>query len=402
MMTKVFIVHYSEIGLKGKNRAFFENSLINNLKKALWGTEYTHVRRISGRFLVELKENSDLDEIQKRLSKVFGISHYALAYASQQDINKLQSDALRLVQGCDFRTFKVETRRSHKNFPLTSPEINAQVGAYIVEHTGAGVDLENPDLTCFIEIVEKYAFIYLKKNRGLGGLPVGVSGRVAVLLSGGIDSPVASWLMMKRGATVVFVHFYSYPYTDIASLEKVKELVKLLTVHQYHSRLYLVPFIDIQKEIVAHTPSDLRVVLYRRMMMRIAEMLAHNENAQALITGESLGQVASQTLPNIRVIDEAAQLPILRPLIGQDKIEIIEQAQRIGTYETSVLPYNDCCALFVPKHPVTNASIDIVKSAEENLDINTLVAKAISQVKVHEFTNPYSCRLSDAADLSNL
>jgi thiamine biosynthesis protein ThiI len=387
-MAKVFIVHYSEIGLKGKNRAFFEKSLIDNLRKALWGTEYAYVRRISGRLLVELKENSDLDEIQKRLSKIFGISHYTLAYASQQDITRLQSDALSLVQGCDFHTFKVEAKRSQKSFPLTSPEINAHVGGYIVEHTGAGVDLENPDLTCFIEIVEKYAFIYLNKNRGLGGLPVGVSGRVAVLLSGGIDSPVASWLMMKRGATVVFVHFYSYPYTDIASLEKVKELVKLLTVHQYHSRLYLVPFIDIQKEIVAHTPPDLRVVLYRRMMVRIAEMLAQKEKAQALVTGESLGQVASQTLANIRVIDESAQLPILRPLIGQDKIEIIEQAQRIGTYETSVLPYNDCCALFVPKHPVTNASLDIVKSAEESLDINTLVAEAISQVEVQEFTSP--------------
>jgi thiamine biosynthesis protein ThiI len=388
MMTKVFIVHYSEIGLKGKNRAFFEKSLIDNLRKALWGMEYAYVRRISGRLLVELKENSDMDEIQKRLSKVFGISHYTLAYASQQDITKLQSDVLSLVQGCDFHTFKVDTKRSQKSFPLTSPEINAQIGSYIVEHTGAGVDLENPDLTCFIEIVEKYAFIYLNKNRGLGGLPIGVSGRVAVLLSGGIDSPVASWLMMKRGATVVFVHFYSYPYTDIASLEKVNELVKLLTIHQYNSRLYLVPFTNIQKKIVAHTPPDLRVVLYRRMMVRIAEILAHKENAQALVTGESLGQVASQTLPNIRVIDEAAQLPILRPLIGQDKSEIIEQAQRIGTYETSVLPYNDCCALFVPKHPVTNASLDIVKSAEESLDINNLVAEAVSRVEVQEFTSP--------------
>lgn len=392
MMRKVFIVHYSEIGVKGKNRAFFEKSLINNLRKALWGTGYAHVRRISGRLLVELKDNSDLDEIQNRLSKVFSISHYALAYASQQNIANLQADALNLVQGCDFHTFKVETKRSQKNFPLTSPEINAQIGGYLVEHTGASVDLGNPDLTCFIEIVEKYAFIYLSKNRGLGGLPVGVSGQVAVLLSGGIDSPVASWLMMKRGAKAVFVHFYSYPYTDIASLEKVKELVELLTVHQYHSRLYLVPFIDIQKDIVAHTPPDLRVILYRRMMIRIAEILAHKENAQALITGESLGQVASQTLANIRVIDDSAQLPILRPLIGQDKGEIIEQARRIGTYEISVLPYDDCCALFVPKHPATNASLDVVKSAEENLDINTLIEEAISQVEVQEFTSPYTAK----------
>jgi len=387
-MTKVFIVHYSEIGLKGKNRAFFEKRLINNLRKALEGTGYAHIRRISGRFLIELKEDSDLDEIQKRLSKVFGISHYSLAHVSQQDIDRLKSDALSLVKECNFNTFKVYTKRSHKNFPLTSPEINAQVGGYLVEHTGANVDLGNPDLTCFIEIVEKYAFIFLNRSPGLGGLPVGVSGRVAVLLSGGIDSPVASWLMMKRGVTAAFVHFYSYPYTDIASLEKVKSLVELLTVHQYRSRLYLVPFIDIQKEIVANTPTDLRVILYRRMMVRIAEKLAQKENAQALVTGESLGQVASQTLANIRVIEECARIPILRPLIGQDKNEIIEQAYRIGTYETSVLPYNDCCSLFVPRHPATKASLDVVKSAEENLDINNLTAEAINQVELEEFTSP--------------
>ena len=389
-MTKVFIVHYSEIGVKGKNRAFFEKSLMGNLRKALWGTNYAHVRRISGRLLIQLKENADLDEIQTRLSTVFGVAYYTLAYETSQDITVLQSDALNLIQECDFCTFKVQTKRSQKSFPLTSPEINAQVGAYLVEHTGAKVDLGNPDLTCFIELVEKYAFIYLNRHAGLGGLPVGVSGRVAVLLSGGIDSPVASWMMMKRGAKASFVHFYSYPYTDIASLEKVKELVKLLTVHQYHSRLYLVPFIDIQKEIVTRTPSDFRVILYRRMMMRIAEILAQKENAQALVTGESLGQVASQTLPNIRVIDEVAQFPILRPLIGQDKNEIIEQAHRIGTYETSVLPYDDCCALFVPRHPATNASLDVVKLAEENLDIDTLIAQAINGVEVQIFTSPNS------------
>jgi len=389
-MRKVFIVHYSEIGVKGKNRAFFEKRLVNNLRKALRGTGYAHIRRISGRLLIELEEDSALDEIQHRLAKVFGISNYALAYASQQNINNLQSDALRLIQECDFQTFKVDTKRSKKDFPLTSPEINAEIGGYLVANTGASVDLANPDLTCFIEIVEKYAFIYLSKSGGSGGLPVGVSGRVAVLLSGGIDSPVASWLMMKRGATAVFVHFYSYPYTDIASLEKVKELVKLLTVHQYHSRLYLVPFIAIQKEIVVHTPPDLRVILYRRMMMRIAEILALKEKAQALVTGESLGQVASQTLANIRVIDESAQLPILRPLIGQDKNEIIEQAHRIGSYKTSVLPYNDCCALFVPKHPATSASLDIVKTAEENLEINALTVEAMNQVEVQEFTSPYT------------
>lgn len=358
---------------------------MDNIKRALRGTGYTRVRRISGRLLVELDENADLDEIQSRLPKVFGIAYFTLAYETQQDIAAIQESALSLIQGRSFNTLKVNAKRSNKDFPLTSPEINAQVGAYLLKDTGARADLTNPELTCFIEIVEKYAYIYMDKQKGAGGLPVGVSGKVVALLSGGIDSPVASYMMMKRGARVLYVHFYSYPYTDKASLEKVKTLVEILNDYQYYSLLYLVPFVDIQKEIVAKTPVDLRVILYRRMMARIAEALASQERAQALVTGESLGQVASQTLANLRVISESAQLPILRPLIGWDKQEIIDLAEQIGTFQTSALPYNDCCSLFVPKHPATHASPEQAKEAEENLDLEGLVTQAIENVEVQKF-----------------
>jgi len=384
-MSKLVIVHYSEIGLKGKNRSFFERKLIDNIKRALRGTGYARVRRISGRLLVELDENANLNEIQVRLPKVFGVAYFSLAHETQQDIAAIQGDALSLIQGRSFNTLKVETKRSNKDFPLTSPDINAQVGGYLLKHTGGRADLTHPDLTCFIEIVEKYAYIYTDKQKGAGGLPVGVSGRVVALLSGGIDSPVASFMMMKRGARVIYVHFYSYPYTDKASLEKVKTLVEILNAYQYHSLVYLVPFVDIQKEIVAKTPTDFRVILYRRMMIRIAEAIASQERAQALVTGESLGQVASQTLANLRVISESAELPILRPLIGWDKQEIIDLAEQIGTFQTSALPYNDCCSLFVPKHPATRASLEHVKEAEENLDLDGLVKQAVEGVEVQKF-----------------
>ncbi len=384
-MSKLVIVHYNEIGLKGKNRGFFERKLADNIKRALRGTGYARVRRISGRLLVELDEDANLEEIQVRLPKVFGIAYFSLAHETQQDIAAIQEDALSLIQGRSFNTLKVETKRSNKDFPLTSPDINAQVGGYLLEHTGGRADLTNPDLTCFIEIVEKYAYIYTDKPKGAGGLPVGVSGKVVSLLSGGIDSPVASFMMMKRGARIVYVHFYSYPYTDKASLEKVKSLVEILNAYQYHSLLYLVPFVDIQKEIVAKTPTDFRVILYRRMMVRIAEAIASHERAQALVTGESLGQVASQTLANLRVISELAELPILRPLIGWDKQEIVNLAEQIGTFQTSVLPYSDCCSLFVPKHPATRASLERVKEAEENLDLEGLVKQAVEGVEVQKF-----------------
>lgn len=380
-MQKVFIVHYGEVGLKGKNRSFFENRLVQNIKQALEGTEYADVQRIHGRILVRVDADSDILEIQRRLGAVMGIAHFELCRVTEQNMEAIKSGALEWIQGRDFQTLKVETKRANKRFPLTSPEISTKVGAHLLKHTGARADMHHPDLVCWIEIVEKSAYIYTDKIRGIGGLPVGVSGKVLVMLSGGIDSPVAAWRMMKRGAKAIFVHFHSYPYTDKASLEKAAELVGILAKSNYRSQVYYVPFAEIQREIVTKTPAPFRVILYRRMMVRIAERIAEKERAVTLVTGESLGQVASQTLGNLKVIEDTANLPILRPLIGDDKEEIVNLAQRIGTFDVSTLPHQDCCSLFVPDHPATNAAIEDAQSAEDALEVDALVEQALEAVE---------------------
>lgn len=380
-MQKVFIVHYGEVGLKGKNRSFFENRLVRNIKHALEGTEYADVQRIHGRLLVTLSTNADIPEIQRRMGAVMGIAHFELCRVTEQNMEAIKDGSLEWIQGREFQTLKVETKRANKQFPLTSPEISAEVGGHLLKHTGARADMHHPDLMCWIEIVEKSAYIYTDKIRGIGGLPVGVSGKVLVMLSGGIDSPVAAWRMMKRGAKAIFVHFHSYPYTDKASLEKAAELVGILAKSNYRTQVYYVPFAEIQREIVTKTPAPFRVILYRRMMVRIAERIAVKEGAVTLVTGESLGQVASQTLGNLKVIEDTANLPILRPLISDDKEEIVNLAQRIGTFDVSTLPHQDCCSLFVPDHPATNATIEDVQSAENALKIDALVEQALEAVE---------------------
>ena len=380
-MEKLFLVHYGEIGLKGKNRSFFEKKLAQNIKLSLQGMGCAEVRRIYGRILVMLQPEADVTAIQERLGKVMGIAHFELALAAEQTIDAIQAAALELLKGKQFKTLKVETKRANKRFPLTSPEVSAAVGAHLLNATGASADMHTPDLRCNIEIVDEAAYIYVDKIRGVGGLPVGASGKVLIMLSGGIDSPVAAWRMMKRGTKALFVHFYSYPYTDKASLEKVEELAEILATWNYRTQIYLVSFAEIQQEIVTQTPAPFRVILYRRMMVRIAQQIAAAAKAECLVTGESLGQVASQTLGNLRVIEEVAEIPILRPLIGDDKAEIMELAERIGTFEISTLPHDDCCSLFVPKHPATNASLEAVQEAEAALDINALVKSAVASVE---------------------
>jgi thiamine biosynthesis protein ThiI len=380
-MEKLFLVHYGEIGLKGKNRSFFEKKLAQNIKLSLKGMGCTEVRRIYGRILVMLHPEANVAAIQERLGKVMGIAHFELALAAEPTINAIQDAALELVKGRQFKTLKVETKRANKRFPLTSPEVSATVGAHLLNATGASADMHTPDLRCNIEIVDEAAYIYVEKIRGVGGLPVGASGKVLIMLSGGIDSPVAAWRMMKRGVKALFVHFYSYPYTDKASLEKVEELAEILATWNYRTQVYLVSFAEVQREIVTQTPAPFRVILYRRMMVRIAQQIAAAARAECLVTGESLGQVASQTLGNLRAIEEVAEIPILRPLIGDDKAEIMDLAERIGTFEISTLPHDDCCSLFVPKHPATNASLEAVQEAEAALDINALVKLAVESVE---------------------
>ena len=380
-MEKLFLVHYGEIGLKRGNRSYFEKKLAQNIKMSLKGMGCAEVRRIYGRLLVMLRPEAEVEAIRERLGKVMGIAHFELALETALDINAIRAAALELVKDQQFKTLKVETKRANKRFPLTSPEISAKVGATLLGATGASADMHTPDLRCNIEIVDEAAYVYVEKIRGVGGLPVGASGKVLVMLSGGIDSPVAAWRMMKRGVKALFVHFYSYPYTDKASLEKVEELVAILASWNYRTLIHLVPFADVQREIVTQTPAPYRVILYRRMMVRIAQQIASAAKAECLVTGESLGQVASQTLGNLRVIEEAAEIPILRPLIGDDKAEIMELAENIGTFEISILPHDDCCSLFVPDHPATNASLEAIEAAEAALDVDKLTKLAVESVE---------------------
>lgn len=378
------ICHYHEIGLKGKNRKFFEEKLVLNIKKSLRSDFFEFVKRISGRVIVKLtKEGSqNLKEIEQSLKNVFGLAYFGFAKMSDQNIKAIKEEVRELMKDKDFKTFKITTERSKKEFYLTSQQVNEKVGEYIVKNLNKKVNLKNPDLTCFIEIVEKYAFLYLEKIKGLGGLPVDTGGRAIALLSGGIDSPVAAFYLMKRGVKIIFVHFHAFPYTSRASIEKAENLVKTLNKYQFNSRLYLIPFAEIQKEILLKTPAKLRVVLYRRFMLRIAQEIAKREKALAIVTGESVGQVASQTLENIRVIEEVTDLPVLRPLIGQDKQEIINQAKAINTFDISILPHQDCCSRFLPLHPATKVKIEEIRKAESKLDCQKLVQKAVVDAQV--------------------
>jgi thiamine biosynthesis protein ThiI len=380
-MEELFSVHYAEVGLKGKNRVFFEKRLANNIKLSLQGTGYAEVERLHDRILVHLGKRANITEIKERLRHVMGIAHFELSCRTENNIVAIKEAALRQIQDASCESLKVETRRADKTFPLTSPEVSAEVGGYLIKETGTRADMHTPDLTCWIKITHNAAYISAEKIQGIGGLPVGVSGKVLVMLSGGIDSPVAAWQMIKRGAKAVFIHFYSYPYTDKASLEKVIEIAQILAVSNYRSTIYLVPFADLQQTIVTATPAPFRVLLYRRMMTRIAERVAAMVDAEALVTGESLAQVASQTLTNLRTIEAIAEIPILRPLIGEDKAEIITKAQRIGTFDISTRPHQDCCSLFVPKHPATRASLTELETAESELDVDTLVEDALNNLE---------------------
>jgi thiamine biosynthesis protein ThiI len=299
-------------------------------------------------------------------------------------MEQLQEDLWSLVQTRKFDTYKIDSRRANKKYPLNSQQMNEHLGAFIGKLSGQRVRLEQPDLTCYVDIVEDHAFLYFEKLKGGLGLPVSSSGKVVVLLSGGIDSPVAAYKVMKRGCRAIFVHFHSLPHTTPESLDKVRRLVSILTDYQYGSKTYMIPFADAQRQVVAFTPVETRVILYRRIMMRLAEVVARREGAHALVTGDSIGQVASQTLENLRAVSDATHFPIFRPLIGEDKEEIVTVARRIGTFETSILPHDDCCSLFVPKHPETRARLDGIRRVEGELDIEKIVGDALSEMKIEK------------------
>jgi thiamine biosynthesis protein ThiI len=363
----------------------FVRRLGENLRAATQGLGVKEIRRLSGRLVLMLSPTAVIEDIRRRVAHVPGIVNFALAYRTPLQLDMLKQAILQALEGRTFQTFRVQTKRAFKAFPFTSPEINRDVGHYLQEHLGAGVDLESAELTVSIEILPHEAFFFFDRETGPGGLPVGVSGTVACLLSGGIDSPVAAYRMLKRGCTVVFLHFHSYPILNRVSQEKVRDLVALLTRYQFASRLLLIAFAPIQQQIVAEVAAPYRVVLYRRCMVRIAEGLAQLVDAKALVTGESVGQVASQTLENLAAINAVASLPMFRPLIGMDKQEIVAQAIALGSYDISIIPDQDCCTLFVPRHPAVRADHRELSQIEAKLDMRALIQQGIDTVQVVDF-----------------
>jgi thiamine biosynthesis protein ThiI len=375
------VVHYHEIGLKGRNRGFFERRLVQNLEESLSAIAHEGVEVLSGRLVVHTSSEPASDLLE-RAGRVFGIASYSPALITEASIPSMAQATLDLLSRRDFESFAIAARRATKELPFNSRQINVELGATVQSAMQKAVDLNDPDVRVHIEVVGRRAFVYADRFEGPGGLPVGASGKVVSLLSGGIDSPVATHRVMKRGAKAILCHFHSAPFTDTSSARKALELTRLLTQWQGDSNLYLVPLGAAQQQIVLAAPPDLRVILYRRLMVRIAVDVARREGAKALVTGDSLGQVASQTLDNIACVDDASEIPILRPLIGEDKQVIVADAKRLGTYETSILPFEDCCSLFVPRSPATKASVEECRRAETGLDVAALVASCVDQAEV--------------------
>ena len=378
------VVHYNELALKGRNRPWFVRMLVQNIRTALAGLKVPAVRSVMGRIEIEIGP-AKWDDVRERLRTVFGIQYFSNAGTAPLDFDAMASTILADLGDRHPSSFRVTARRTDKRFPLTSPQIEFEVGGRIKEAKGWRVDLANPDLTVHVDLLPDHAFYFFGKEPGAGGLPTGTGGRVACLLSGGIDSPVAAYRLMRRGCSVLLVHFHSYPVLSRASQDKVRELAAVLTKFQQRSRLMLVPFADVQQKVLLTVAPDLRVVMYRRLMMRIAERLARRWHARALVSGEVIGQVASQTLDNLTTIGAATKMQVLRPLVGMDKDEITVEAKRIGTFPISIIPDQDCCTLFTPKHPATHVTLRQIEDAEAALPIEELVESSAKAAEVEEF-----------------
>jgi thiamine biosynthesis protein ThiI len=376
-MEELILVRYGEVALKGGNRSFFINRLVRNISNALNGIEHRIIKD-RGRILVVLPEGSlKLAEAVNRLKKVFGIVSFSRVVKVEKDLHVIKQKALEMVEKQQPDTFKVESRRADKAFPVKSPEICRQVGAYILENSeNIRVDVHQPELLINIEIREG-AYIFAGQEKGSGGLPTGTGGRGLLLLSGGIDSPVAGWMVAKRGVELEAVHFHSFPFTSERAKQKVIDIAEVLAGYIGGIRLHMVSLTDIQGSINRHCPAEQSTILTRRFMMRIAERIAEETKALALVTGESLGQVASQTLESIYVTDTSVGLPVFRPLLGMDKVEIIDRAREIDTYELSIQPYEDCCTLFLPEHPETRPKLEKILQSESHLEVEPLIRQAV-------------------------
>ena len=380
----MIIVKVGEIHLKGLNRPFFEKTLINNMKAALKKFEGVTVSISQSRIFVYNIDPKDLDEALERLSKIFGIHALSPAREFEKDIDLCIKNAVEMLKeaGITNATFKVRARRADKRFPMESPEIAAKVGEGILENMPSmKVDVRNPQMFIEVEIRDRGAYVYFEDVPAVGGLPIGTNGRAMLLLSGGIDSPVAGYMIAKRGVQLDGVHFYSFPHTSERAKEKVYELAQELCDYVTRLSVFVVPFTHIQESIYDKCPDQFMTILTRRFMMKISERIARLRNCGALVTGESIGQVASQTMESLNCTDSAVNMPVFRPVIGMDKLEIMEIAKNIGTYETSILPFEDCCTVFTPRHPATKPKLQDVVKAEQLLDEEALIDEAMAMVE---------------------
>ena len=384
-MKKVILIKNGELALKGLNRSTFEDILIKNIRRKLSGVgSFKYKKAQSTITVIPADENISIESAAQKIETVFGIAAYSVAACAEKDIDDIKNTAVAFL-GDDLKnasTFKVAAKRSDKSFPLKSPEICNEVGGFILSvYPRLKVDVREPDITVTVEVRDEYVFIHGKQIKGAGGMPVGSAGRASLLLSGGIDSPVAGYMMAKRGLIIDAIHFAAPPYTSKRAELKVKKLAELLSRYSGRISFAVVNFTEIQEAIKDNLPEDLFTVIMRRMMMRVAEKLAEKSGSKAFITGESLGQVASQTLDAIICTDAATNVPIFRPCIGMDKEEIIKTARKIGTFETSLEPYEDCCTVFTPRHPRTRPSLEMIEKAEASFDFSQLIEKAVNETR---------------------
>lgn len=387
-MYNILIVKYGEIGVKGKNRYIFENKLIKNVKNILKPIGKFNVYKEYGRIYVDL-DGYDYEEVVEEVKRVFGIVGVCPAVRAEKDYNLLKELALKMLeekieQG--YKSFKVDSRRGDKDFKLTSQEMSLDIGGYLVSQVKdkIAVDVRNPEVKIHCELRQNHVMVYSDTIPGYGGLPLGTNGRAMSLLSGGIDSPVASWMVAKRGMELECIHFHSYPFTSEKSQEKVRDLAQILSKYCGRVRLHKVNMLEIQKAIGLNCKDEEMTIISRRFMMRIAERVAESRHCDALVTGESIGQVASQTIQGLTCTNASVKMPVFRPLIAMDKTEIIEVAQKIGTFETSILPEEDCCTVFSPKKPVTKPKLDRIEKSENKLDVEKLIQDAIDNIEVED------------------
>lgn len=381
-MPRAVLLHYDEIGLKGGNRAFFERALLKNAEAATAGVVRLRFQRLPGRHLADLPEGVDLELLSTHLKRLFGCASFSFPYVVEPTFEAVAEAARTAIQEAPGGTFAVRAKTAHTKSGLRAQQLHIDLGTFLIDAGAGRVDLSNPDRTLRVEVVGERALVYARKFAGPRGLPVGTAGKVATLLSAGLDSPIAALRLMNRGARSHMIHFHSQPYTDGSSVRNTMEIAEILTRYQGRTHIALVPLAPSQQAIVAHCPEELRTILYRRQMMRIASRLAKKAGIKALVTGDSLGQVASQTLENIAAVEAAATLPVLRPLIGDDKVDIVHASRAHGLFEPSTAPCQEACVLFEPRKPATRTSNEVCLEAEAGLDLEALVNEALEATEV--------------------